>query len=199
MSDLINVAVVYHSSSGHTARMAEAAAEGAEDVAGTRASLIRLEGYAVAWESLAAQLAAADAIIFGCPTHMGSVSAPFKAFMDASVRAWQAGAWRDKVAGAFVCSANPSGDKLQSLQQLAVFAAQHGMIWVGLDVQGDPHGEEGGLNRLGSWLGAMGQAEPRASVVDAPPAGDLRTAAYLGRRLATAAARWRRGQGGVLL
>jgi len=144
-------------------------------------------------------LAAADAIIFGCPTYMGSVSAPFKAFMDASVRVWQAGAWRDKVAGAFVCSANPSGDKLQSLQQLAVFAAQHGMIWVGLDVPGDPRGEEGGLNRLGSWLGAMGQAELRAPTVDAPPPSDLRTAAYLGRRLATAAARWRRGHEGALL
>jgi NAD(P)H dehydrogenase (quinone) len=31
-----------------------------------------------------AALDAADAIIFGAPTYMGSASAPFKAFMDAT-------------------------------------------------------------------------------------------------------------------
>jgi hypothetical protein len=47
------------------------------------------------------------------------------------------------------------------LIQLAVFAAQMGMIWVGV---GDPPGNNwsGGSaddnNRLGSWLGAMGQS-----------------------------------------
>ena len=81
-----------------------------------------------------------------------------------------------------------SGDKLNSLVDLAVFAAQHGMIWVGLDIYpgwAESTASIEDLNRLGSWLGAMAQSDADLSAEKAPPATDLRTAAALGARVAT--------------
>src|SRR5262245_25837338 len=123
---MTRVAVVFHSDRGHTRVLAEAVVRGAASVTGVEATLVAVE--AVAWNDLAD----ADAIVFGCPTYMGSASAAFKAFMDASsARAWATQAWRDKIAAGFTSSSARSGDKLNTLVQLAVFAAQHGMIWVG--------------------------------------------------------------------
>ncbi len=68
-----------------------------------------------------------DAIIFGSPTCMGSVSGFFKQFMDATSSRWMEGRWQDKLAAGFTNSASQSGDKLNTLVQMAVFAAQHGM------------------------------------------------------------------------
>ena len=110
-------------------------------------------------------LSTADAIVFGCPTYMGSVSAPFKTFMDSTNAVWALQGWRDKLAAAFTHSAAPSGDKLGTLVQLAVFAAQHGMIWVGLGLPPTYAGIESDptdVNRLGSHLGAMAQLQTRA-------------------------------------
>ncbi|MBP2055105.1 multimeric flavodoxin WrbA [Streptomyces griseochromogenes] len=70
-----------------------------------------------------------DAIVLGCPTLMGSVSAVFKAFMEAAFTPFTTQAWKDKPAGGFTMSASQSGDKLVVLEQLAVFAAQMGMQW----------------------------------------------------------------------
>jgi hypothetical protein len=70
---------------------------------------------------------------------------------------------------------------------MSLFAAQHGMVWVGLAAYGGWNTSKGSaedLNRLGSWLGAMAQSNFDASPEIAPPASDLRTAAALGRRIA---------------
>jgi len=117
--------------------------------------------------------------------------------MDGSSAIWALQGWRDKLAAAFTHSAAPSGDKLGTLTQLAVFAAQHGMVWVGLglpptyaatDVR---DGDDDGVNRLGSHLGAMGSSRPGGGKL---PEGDVRTAERLGRRVAEAAQRWARGR-----
>ena len=75
---MVNIVVVYHSGYGHTAKQAQAIADGAAGIAGVRAQLVSVEHVEQHWRSLDD----ADAIIFGSPTYMGSVSAPFKAFMD---------------------------------------------------------------------------------------------------------------------
>src|SRR5439155_5387070 len=126
------------------------------------------------------KLAAADAIVFGCPTYMGSASAQFKQFMDATAAVWALQGWRDKLAAGFTHSAAPSGDKLGTLVQLAVFAAQHGMNWVGLGLPptyatSEKPDEE--MNRLGSHLGAMAQSRPGGGTLHP---GDVRTAEHLG-------------------
>ena len=119
--------------------------------------------------------------------YMGSVSAPFKAFMDASSGVWMKHKWKDKVSAGFTNSHSLSGDKLNSLIQMAVFAAQHGMIWVG---QAEPNqspdgfpGKADAVNRIGSTLGAMAQSENDSPEVT-PPSGDLKTAELLGQRVA---------------
>jgi NAD(P)H dehydrogenase (quinone) len=193
---MANVVIVYHSARGHTARQAEAVREGAAGVAGVEVILLPVSDVAQHW----ATLAAADAVIFGCPTHMGSASAAFKGFMDESVQAWRNGAWRDKLAAGFTSSANASGDKLATLMQLAVFAGQHGMLWIGMDLPGGGGAKpetppEERLNRLGGWLGALAQAPFGSDPATSLTAGDLATAAHLGRRVAAAALRWRLGGG----
>ncbi|WP_395400158.1 flavodoxin family protein [Pseudoduganella sp. UC29_106] len=177
------IAIVYHSGYGHTARQAEAVLAGAQAIEGVQAKLYSVEALDDArWQ----ELGDADAMIFGAPTYMGSVSAPFKQFMDTSAKAWFGQAWRNKVAGGFTTSASQSGDKLNSLLQMMVFANQHAMIWVGLDVPPGNNNSQGSvndLNRLGSFSGAMAQANADQGA-DAMLESDLQTAARLGRRIA---------------
>lgn len=168
---MTKIYVVYHSGYGHTKLQAEAVARGAG------AELMSVE--AVDFE----KLASADAIIFGAPTYMGSVSAQFKTFMDASSKEWFQGKWKNKVAGGFTNSGSMSGDKLNSLVQLAIFGAQHGMIWVGAeyDAEGD---------RIGSTLGAAAQSENAPASAENPPAKDIARAEKYGKRIAEIAAKF---------
>lgn len=194
-NSLARIAIAFHSGYGHTAKQAEAVAAGAESVPGTVTDLVLLDEPLT--DDVWARLTAADAIIFGTPTYMGSPSWVFKKFAEESVRVWAADlAWRDKIAAGFTNSKAMSGDKLNSLVDLAVFAAQHGMIWVGLDIYpgwAESTASIEDLNRLGSWLGAMAQSDADLSAEKAPPATDLRTAAALGARVATVTQRHLRG------
>jgi NAD(P)H dehydrogenase (quinone) len=181
----IHVAVVYHSGYGHTAKQAEAVADGAQSVAGVSAQLVAVEGGDAPWQDLER----ADAIIFGAPTYMGGPSAPFKAFLDAtSQTVFAAGfKWKDKVAAGFSNSASRSGDKLATLIQIALFAAQQGMHWVSLGLppaNNSTTGSEQDLNRLGFFLGAGAQSNADQGPDVAPPEADLATARHLGKRVA---------------
>src|SRR6266404_5866285 len=80
MSVPVKIVVVYHSGYGHTVKIAEAVARGAAAINGASVELIAAEKAPGRWELLDG----ADAIIMGAPTYMGSLSAPFKAFMDAT-------------------------------------------------------------------------------------------------------------------
>jgi NAD(P)H dehydrogenase (quinone) len=176
------LAVVYHSGYGHTAAIAKAVARGAAGVAGVEAQLISVADIDKHWD----HLKAADAIIFGTPTYMGGVSAPFKAFMDASSKVWATQDWKDKVTAGFTHSASQGGDKFNTLMQLFTFAMQHGMIWTGLGLlpgNNSSTGSVNDLNRLGSSTGAMTQssADQGADVIID---SELKTAAHLGRRVA---------------
>lgn len=190
---MTQIAIAYHSGYGHTQRQAEAVHAGATGVAGVAARLYAVDKLDDAqW----AELDAADAIVFGAPTYMGSASAPFKTFMDESSKRWFTQAWKDKLAAGFTTSASQSGDKLATLQQMSVFAAQHAMVWVGLGLMpgnNNSKGSLGDLNRLGSFLGAMAQANADQGA-DGMLESDLKTAAHLGARVAETAAALRRGR-----
>jgi len=192
---MAQIAIAYHSGYGHTARQAEAVARGAASVDGATSELLDLDELT---DELWDKLNAADAIIFGAPTYMGSPSAGWKVFAEASVGpVWAKNlAWRDKIAAGFTNSKAMSGDKLNSLVDMAVFAAQHGMIWVGLDIYpgwAESTASIEDLNRLGSWLGAMAQSDADLSAEKAPPETDLRTAEALGARVARITLRHLRG------
>jgi multimeric flavodoxin WrbA len=133
----------------------------------------------------------ADAIIMGAPTYMGSLSAPFKAFMDDSSHLQYAEKhWTNKVAAGFTNGASRGGDKQNSLVQLMTFAAQHQMHWVNLGLNyGNNRSvtNEEILNRDAYTLGVAAQANLDQGGDVAPPASDLRTAEHLGRRVAEVA------------
>ena len=180
------VAIVTHSGSGHTTEMAKAVARGASSVDGVAVHEHLLRGEDITegrWNngSILADLDAADAIIIGSPTYMGGVSSQLKSFMDATSPRYLQRKWVDKLAAAFTVSGLPSGDKTNMLLGCATFALQHGMIWVGV-AESPVSGH--GINRLGIFLGAAGQAlfEP---VTEAPNDEDKLTAECLGRRVAS--------------
>jgi len=179
---MTQIAIVYHSGFGHTKVVADSVKVGAESVPGTQAHLIPVEEIDSHW----ADLEAADAIVFGSPTYMGNVSGPFKIFMDASSKPWLEQKWKDKLAAGFTISGSPSGDKLNTLQSLMIFAMQHGMVWVGNAEM--PYNEEG-INRLGSFTGVMAQAGQVAPDIEPNPA-DRKSAERLGQRIAAATVRW---------
>lgn len=187
----VKVAVVYHSGYGHTTVVAEHVAKGAAD-AGAEARLYKAEDFPNPETGPWDELAAADVIVFGAPTYMGSVSAPFKAFMDASSKAWYTQKWKDKLAGGFTNSASWSGDKLNSLIQISIFAAQHGMLWVPtaqLPGHNSSTTTAENTNRLGSFLGVMAQSNADQGPDVAPPTADRKTAELYGARLAELAGR----------
>ena len=179
----ITIAVLFHSGFGHTARQAEAVRRGIERVAD--ASVLFLTSDEA--QGRLDDLKLVDAIIFGAPTYMGSVSGPFKTFMDSTSRSYSTGDWKDKIAAGFTNSGSQSGDKLATLTQLAIFAAQHRMHWVNLGLppgNNSTHGSEQDLNRLGFWLGAAAQSNNDQGPDFAPPESDLLTAEHLGERVA---------------
>jgi multimeric flavodoxin WrbA len=185
-----SIVIVFHSGFGHTRVQAEAVRDGAASVEATTAHLVPVDDVEAHWDLLDE----ADAIIFGSPTYMAGASAPFKAFLDATSPRWAEQRWRDKLAAGFTNSAGMNGDKLATLQQFALFAMQHGMVWVGLGLLPGNHTSEGSpddLNRLAGFLGAMAQSNADQGAELVPPVADRRTAAYLGRRVAELAGRLR--------
>jgi multimeric flavodoxin WrbA len=178
------ISIVYDSTWGHTARQAHSVADGVRRVSGAQARLIAVSDGPTPWDALEAS----DAIVFGSPTYNGAPSARFKQFCEDSTKpAWNGMKWRNKVAAGFTNSGAQNGDKLHSLISMALFAAQHGMLWAGLDLKpgnDTSHGSVHDLNRLGSWLGAMAQSNGDQGADDTPIQSDLDTAAYLGQRVA---------------
>ncbi|MFT3858614.1 MAG: flavodoxin family protein [Aquabacterium sp.] len=181
------IAVIFHSAHGHTEHIARHVLEGAQEVAGCDAHLLRAEEVAGNPDALLPY----DGLILGSPTYLGSVSAPFKSFMDATGRLWRTQGLHGKLAAGFTVSSLPAGDKQSTLMSLFVFGMQHGMLWVGnpfMPGQRDGVAEEEAINRLGSWSGLMAQAGHGAPANAFVP-GDIRTARLFGRHVAETALR----------
>ncbi|NJM17612.1 MAG: flavodoxin family protein [Richelia sp. SL_2_1] len=192
------IAIVYFSGMGHTHLMAEAVAAGVKKVADTTVDLLRITGEQITdgrWkdDTIMEKLNQADAIVFGSPTYMGGVAAQFKAFID-NAGVWFDQRWKDKIAGGFTHSSSPSGDKQGTLLYLATHAAQQSMIWVSIgDLPSNYFGKDDGVNRLGAFIGVMGQSAIDMS--GKPPEiepGDALTAQRYGERIAIATQRWQK-------
>lgn len=180
---MTTIAVVYHSGYGHTEKQAKAVLKGIESTSGAQGILVSVADIDQHWE----KLHNAHAIIMGAPTYMGSISAEFKKFMEASSKFWMEQKWKDKLAAGFTNSASQNGDKLNSLVELSIFAAQHAMIWVSLGLlpgNNSSAGSVNDMNRLGSFLGAMAQSNADQPADIVPPQSDLDTAKHLGKRVA---------------
>ncbi len=179
--DLAQILVLYHSGEGTTRRLAEAL-HNAALAAGAQSQCCDLSDPHKAM----ALLDQCDAVALGSPTYMGMVAQEFLAFGAHTSERWSEQRWRDKIACGFTCGANANGDQSSTLTYMQTFACQHGMLWLSLDIPGQLHPE--GLNRFGTSLGATGK-----TVDGVVHPLDLGTAAYLGKRLASACLRWKRG------
>lgn len=173
----LTMAVIYHSNYGHTKRVAEAIVKGGRQQL-PEAQVKAVDVYEVDWDFLDQ----ADLLVFGSAVYMGSVTAEFKTFMDETSKRWYHRKWEGKWAAAFANSGGLSGDKLAVLQQISLYAMQHGMNWIGLPLMPTGH-ETTDLNRLASYLGLMTQS------LDGPPEetpgpGDIDTAIWFGDHLA---------------
>jgi NAD(P)H dehydrogenase (quinone) len=193
---MTKVFTIYHSQYGHTKRLAEAVHKGAAELPGVQATLLSVEEATARLD----ELDAADAIIFGAPTYMGSMSAGMKQFLEVAAKKWFTLAWKDKVAGAFTNSSSFSGDKLNTLIGLVINAMQHGMIYVGTGLMPSANEPEGmkslagpssnAINRVGSFTGPM-SASFQVPPDQAPGTGDLETARLYGARVAGVAKKLR--------
>ncbi|WP_172800310.1 flavodoxin family protein [Mycobacterium sp. IS-1556] len=176
------ITIAYHSGFGHTATLADAVAAGARE-AGAAVTMLPVDQMTDAdWDVLDG----ADGIIFGSATYMGNLSAGFQAFAEKTGRRCANGDWRDKVAAGFTNSGAKSGDKLNTLVSMAVFAAQHHMHWVSLGLGpgwNSSGSSDSDLNRLGFWLGAGAQTDVDANPDQVHPS-DVQTCRHLGWRVA---------------
>ena len=178
------IAVVYFSGYGHTHKIAEAVASGAN------ARLLRIDDLgnlpAGGWQ----HLADADAIIFGSPTYIGNVSWQFKKFIDESSKVWAESGWKDKLAAGFTNSAGMNGDKFSTLSVLFTMAQQHGMLWVGTGMMPSnaKSSKRDDLNYVASFAG-LAATTPSDASADEVVQGDLETARLFGARVSAQVAR----------
>lgn len=199
---MTSVAIVFSSGHGHTRTIAEHIRAGANSFPDTKVDLIEITfsqiGADGRWrdDQIMERLSSSDAIVFGAPTFMGSAHGLFKLFLETGFTPWLGQSWKDKIAAGFTNSASRSGDKLITLEQMAVFAAQMSMVWVGVGDQ--PGGNfldsrTTDVNLNGSWLGLIAQSVADGKTDNAPHPGDRLTAERFGRRIARATARWQAG------
>jgi len=146
----MRVLIVYYSMYGHVHRMAEAVAQGVQDVKGAESLLRRVpetlpEEVLQKMGALETQkifahipianvqdLAAADAIIFGTPTRFGNMCGQMRQFLDATGGLWTKGALVRKVGSVFTSSGTQHGGQESTILSFHISLLHHGMIVVGL-------------------------------------------------------------------
>ena len=146
----MKVLVVFYSLYGHVYQMAEAIAEGAAQVEGTKVKIRRVPetlphevlekmGALEAQKALEhvpicdiEELVDADAIIFGTPTRFGNMCGQMRQFLDATGKLWQAGALIGKVGSVFVSTATQHGGQESTILSFHISLLHQGMVVVGL-------------------------------------------------------------------
>ncbi|MDG2320613.1 MAG: flavodoxin family protein [Rhodospirillaceae bacterium] len=192
---MVKISIVYDSNfKGQTAALAECVAEGARTVEGAEVHVLHVDDVDDNWSTLHTS----DALIFGSPTYIGSVSGKFKLFAEKLAgEVWLKRMWKNKFAAGFTVSAGQSGDKMNCLTQMIVFASQMAMIWVPQHALGGKYstaGSDKDINRLAGYLGAMAQANIDEPADIAPPESDRETARMHGRHVTQVAAQFIVGQ-----
>ncbi len=147
---MAKVQIVFYSMYGHVYQLAEAVAEGARKVSDTQVSLYQVpelmpdealekSGARAAREAFAdipiaepAQLAEADAIIFGTPTRFGNMTAQMRNFLDQTGQLWFTGALVGKVGSVFASTATQHGGQETTITSFHSTLLHHGMIVVGV-------------------------------------------------------------------
>jgi NAD(P)H:quinone oxidoreductase type IV len=143
------VQVVFYSMYGHIYKMAEAIAAGAREVPDTDVALYQVaeltsddtlekSGAKAARAAFAhipviqpAQLAEADAILFGTPTRFGNMAAQMRNFLDQTGALWMGGNLIGKVGSVFTSTASQHGGQETTITSFHSTLLHHGMVIVG--------------------------------------------------------------------
>ncbi len=146
----MKIKVVFYSTYGHMHKMAEAAAEGAREVAGAEVSLHRFPetlspeiieqmGATEAQKALASipevthdDLVEADGIIFGIPTRFGNMCGQARSFFDSTGPLWFSGKLIGKVGSVMASTATQHGGQETTITSTHTTLLHHGMVIVGL-------------------------------------------------------------------
>ena len=143
---MARILILYHSLYGHIERMATAEADGAREVPGTQADVMRVPELMSDQAVEAAggrlrqpapvatpdSLAGYDGIIFGTPTRFGNMSGQMRNFLDQTGALWMSGALVGKVGSVFVSSASQHGGQESTILTFHPTLFHLGMVVVGL-------------------------------------------------------------------
>jgi NAD(P)H dehydrogenase (quinone) len=197
---MARILVLYYSSYGHIAQMAEAVADGARGE-GAEVHILRVPETAPAEVAQAAgfavhpdhtelpepdALAEYDGIVIGAPTRFGRMPSQMAAFWDRAGNHWFTGALVGKVGAAFTSTAAQHGGQETTLFSMITQMLHFGMTVVGLDYG---FGAQNGVDEVkgGSPYGATTIANNDGS--RQPSGTELDGARYLGARVARTAAK----------
>lgn len=196
---MARILVLFYSSYGHTARMAEAVAEGVRQ-AGHECDVRHVPETAPTEVAQAAgfqpmqhpciegpdALTAYDGIVVGAPTRYGRMSSQMAAFWDQTGGLWMKGALVGKVGAAFTSTAAQHGGQETTLFSILTNLLHMGCTIVGLDYN---FAAQNGSEEVkgGSPYGASTIANSDGS--RQPSQIELDGARYLGRKVAETAAK----------
>ncbi len=191
--------VLYYSSYGHTAKLAEAIAEGGRSEGATVAirrvpetapdAVVEAAGFQADDSHPVAtvdELKDYDAIVVGTPTRYGRMSSQMCAFWDQTGGLWQSGALVGKVGAAFTSTASQHGGQETTLMSVLTNLLHMGMTLVGLDYG------YGGLTAIDEVHGGTPYGASTIAGGDGsrqPSDNELAGARYQGARVARTAAK----------
>lgn len=196
--------IVFYSMYGHIYKMAQAVEQGAREVSDAQVQLFQVKETLSdeiltkmgaleakkAWAHVpviqAAQLAEADALIFGIPTRFGLVVTPMQTLFDATGQLWAKGALVGKVGSIFTSTATQHGGQESTILHAHTFLFHHGMVVVGV-----PYAcpNLSNMNEItgGTPYGASTLAGPKGD--RQPSENELAIARYQGKHVAQIAAK----------
>jgi len=146
----MKVLIPFYSMYGHIYMMAQAVAEGVEQVEGVKAILRRVPetlppevlekmGAVESQKTMSGvevctieELAEADGIIFGTPTRFGNMCGQMRQFLDGTGKLWVANALLGKVGSVFTSSNTQHGGQEATILSFHLTLFHQGMIIVGL-------------------------------------------------------------------
>lgn len=195
----VRIQVIFYSMYGHLYQMSEAIAQGAREVPDAEVSVFQVaelvpqealekSGAAAARAAFAhvpyavpAQMAEADAIIFGTPTRFGNMAAQMRNFLDQTGGLWVQGGLVGKVGSVFTSTASQHGGQETTITSFHTTLLHHGMVIVGV-----PYTEPR-LTQMGEISGGTPYGASTLAGADGsrqPSEIELAIARYQGRHVA---------------
>lgn len=139
------VLVLYYSTSGKTAKMAQQIARGIERVTNIEAKIRTVPKVSATCEATSPEIPESGAIycseedlrnceglIVGSPTRFGNMAAPLKYFLDGTAAIWASGGLVNKPAAAFTSTGSIHGGQESTLLTMMLPLLHHGMLFVGI-------------------------------------------------------------------